>query len=573
MTPHQLTLGLGLLGLGLAPTVAAYTAPFDVVDELLASGQQKLIAGDAKGALEAFEQANGLSSGAPRTELWVLRAQMENGRKNDAMGRVEELEGKGALTERQADYLRGTFSFLVAEEQVAGGSRGGNPGFHYNDAQSFLKLALAANPDAYPDAWRTLADASRKGGDGEGAEVAVRGALQRLDGDPRTNMLAAEILVANGVADLGAEDEAVKAAAQAKVREGIAHAERAAALLGSDRRNAAALASAHAQRGVAQLWLGDKDAAVKAYADAMEWDPTQLDFGQLWGSLQDENQRPTVFVAALAEGAKRFEKRWGKATNADSTMLWWLGFGEQTIAKYEDAEAHFLSAVKKFPAYTNSWWYAGMCRYFRQDYPGAVAHWREHAAASRENLVASISENLAGNDQILLYVEGKRFGNGDDAAGVADAAFIAGVRADATPTNHRIWNNLGLFCRDAGDLLKRAGKDGDEYHTVSEYYERAYSAYERANELAPGKPYYMNDWAVILHYCLDRDHQKALDLYANATEIAERMLKQGGLDDEEKGLVEIALRDSKSNRARLVKLLEERKKREQERTGSGGGQR
>jgi hypothetical protein len=84
-------------------------------------------------------------------------------------------------------------------------------------------------------------------------------------------------------------------------------------------------------------------------------------------------------------------------------------------------------------------------------------------------------------------------------------------------------------------------------------------------------PYYMNDWAVILHYSLDRDHQRALDLYAQATEIAERMLKQGGLSKEEKDLVEIALRDSKNNRAQLVRTLEERKKREQEKPGDGGG--
>lgn len=572
MTRTSFTLGtsLALLAL-LAPHTTAAT-PFDVVDQLLADGQKKLVQGDAAAALELFQQANGQSSGAPRTELWVLRAHMALGQKNDAMGRAEELEAKAALTERQADYLRGSFSYILAEELVAGGSRN-NPGFHYMDAQKFLGLALAEAPDAYLDGWRTLAFAARKAGDGEGAEVAVREALKRLPDDPTTHTLGAEVLVANGVAGLTSTDEAVAAAAKAKVHEGVALADRAVELLGDDKRNAVALASAHLQRGVAQLWLGDKDAGAAAYAAAMGWDPTQVDFAQLWGSFQDADQRPVPFVAVLTDGAAQFEQRWGEATSSDATLLWWLAFGEQALAQYEAAEAHFLSAVKKFPAYTNSWWHAGLCRYFRQDYAGAVKHWRENAAVSRENLIASVTADLATNDAILLYVEGKRFGDATDAEGAADAVFIAEVRLQALPTSetsHKNWNNLGLFCRDTGDLLRRAGKEEDEHKTVAQYYDLAYRAYERANELKPGMPYYMNDWAVILHYCLDRDHQQALDLYAQATEVAERMLKQGGLDKDEKSLVEIALRDSKNNRARLVRTLEERKKREAEKGGTGG---
>jgi len=573
MTRTPLTFGRSLALFALLAPLASAAAPHDVVDQLLADGQRKLVQGDAAAARELFEQANGHSAGAPRTELWVLRAHMALGNKNDAMGRAEELEAKAALTERQVDYLRGSFSYILAEELVAGGSRG-NPGYHYLDAQKFLGLALAAAPDAYLDGWRTLAFAARKAGDGEGAEVAVREALKRLADDPLTHTLGAEVLVANGVAGLASTDEAVATAARAKVREGVALADRAVQLLGAVKESAAQITSAHLQRGVAELWLGDKDAAGQAYAAAMGWDPTQVDFGQLWGSLKDADERPVPFVAVLTDGARQFEERWGKETSSDATLIWWLAFGEQALAQYESAEAHFISAVKKFPAYTNSWWHAGLCRYFRQDYAGAVKHWRENAAVSRENLVASVTADLATNDAILLYVEGKRFGDMTDVVGAADAVFIAELRVQALPTSdtsHKNWNNLGLFCRDTGDMLRRAGKEEDEHKTVAQYYDLAYRAYERANELKPGMPYYMNDWAVILHYCLDRDHQKALDLYAQATEIAERMLKQGGLDKDEKSLVEVALRDSKNNRARLVRTLEERKKREQGEQGDAGG--
>jgi tetratricopeptide (TPR) repeat protein len=567
-----LTLGRSLAMFAFLAPHASATAHLDVVDQLLADGQKKLVQGDAAAALELFQQANGHSSGAPRTELWVLRAHMASGSKNDAMNRGEELGRKGQLSEGEVNYLKGSFSYILAEELVAGGSRN-NPGIHYEAAQDYLGRALAAAPDAYLDGWRTLAFAARKASDGEGAEVAVREALKRLPDDPTTHTLGAEILVGNGVAGLASPDEAVATTAKAKVHEGIALADRAVQLLGSDKQNAVALASAHLQRGVAQLWLGDKDAAAEAYAAAMGWDPTQVDFGQLWSSFQDTDQRPVPFVALLTDGQQQFEQRWGKSTSSDATLVWWLAFGEQALGQYEAAEAHFLGAVKKFPAYTNSWWHAGLCRYFRQDYAGAVKHWRENAAVSRENLVASVTADLATNDAILVYVEGKRFGDMTDVVGAADAVFIAELRLQALPTSdssHKNWNNLGLFCRDTGDMLRRAGKEADEHKTVAEYYDLAYRSYERANELKPGMPYYMNDWAVILHYCLDRDHQKALDLYAQATEVAERMLKQGGLDKDEKTLVEIALRDSKNNRARLVRTLEERKKREAEKGGGGG---
>lgn len=560
---------LGLFGL-LSGAALPLTVPHvDVVDDLLLTGQKKLLAGDSAGALEAFEQAHGLAGGLPRTELYVLRAQLERGRRNDAVTRGEELERKGQLTEAQVDYLRGTTMYLAAEE-ILNGTPPGNPGHRYQDAHDFLKSAVTAAPDAYLDGWYLLASASRKAGQGETAERAVREALKRLADFAPTYVLGAEILVANGVQDLGSDDAATAEAARAKVREGSALAERAAALYGDDKGKATAIAGAHLQRGVAALWLGDKDAASAAYAEALGWDPTQADFGQLWGALQDDDKRPAPFVAALTEGAKRFERRWGSATASDATLLWWLGYGEFTLGQYEPAEGHFLTAVKKFPAYTNSWWYAGLSRYHRQDYAGAVVHWRENATASRENLVASVLQDLRVNEAILEYVIGKRYGDASDPAGTADAVFLAELRGNATPTNHKVWNNLGLFARDTGDLLARAGKEGDAFKTVQEYYELAYRGYQRANELLPGKPYYMNDWAVILHYCLDRDHQRALDLYAQATEIAERMLKQGGLEEDEKGLVQIALRDSKNNRARLVRMLEERKKREQEKTGGDG---
>jgi hypothetical protein len=84
-------------------------------------------------------------------------------------------------------------------------------------------------------------------------------------------------------------------------------------------------------------------------------------------------------------------------------------------------------------------------------------------------------------------------------------------------------------------------------------------AYERALALEPKNPAYLNDTAVILHYNLRRDFERALALYAEATVEANRLLEAGGLDPETKDVVQIALRDSKNNRRTLERQLEKAK--------------
>jgi hypothetical protein len=65
------------------------------------------------------------------------------------------------------------------------------------------------------------------------------------------------------------------------------------------------------------------------------------------------------------------------------------------------------------------------------------------------------------------------------------------------------WNNLAFFARESRD------------------YEASYAAYERCIALAPDSPRYLNDTALILLYYLQRDLDRAAELFSRAVELGE----------------------------------------------------
>ncbi len=76
----------------------------------------------------------------------------------------------------------------------------------------------------------------------------------------------------------------------------------------------------------------------------------------------------------------------------------------------------------------------------------------------------------------------------------------------AEPRDADLWNNYGLLARDAGA------------------FEESLRAYEQALAARPGDANLMNDAAVILHYYLHRDYDRAQELYEQAIEIADGLL-------------------------------------------------
>ena len=78
----------------------------------------------------------------------------------------------------------------------------------------------------------------------------------------------------------------------------------------------------------------------------------------------------------------------------------------------------------------------------------------------------------------------------------------------------------------AGGRELRAGVPSAQ---LGELWERILAAYERALELEPQNPNYLNDTAVVLHYYLIRDLDRARALYEETERCAERRLGEANV--------------------------------------------
>ena len=543
------------------PSAVPALAPLaDEVSDLVQRGKAELLAGKNEEALATFRAAHEKSGGGVATEVWVLRGRMANGELDAAFERVIELEseGKGGL---DVQYLIGVARYEFGKRLEAQG----NPqaGGAFQEAAAYLKDVMASDGDRYPDAWVRLAAASRWMGDLEGASAAVDRALEAAR-DAVTLALAAKVRVARGAALMG--DEQTRAAGTRAIEQGVQDARDAAAALGQKKDVARQQADVHLQLGVGLLFLEKKDEAADAYSTAMGWDPTLVDYGQLLGSLTDAEGTVAPFVAALEKGAAGFEKRWGSRLSSDAGLLWWLGYGQYTLGRYEPAIASFEGSVAKFPAYANAHWYIALSQYFRGkefdvESGQAFRRFAEANAASFAQMVNSSPQNKAYPGRLLFRLW--------DSQKFEAAADLAEVRLIADRTDPLLWNDVGLMNRDAGDHVRRA-KVKEPKKTPMEYYERAWEAYQQALEL-DRKPQYLNDGAVILHYGLQRDPELAIAMYDEAEELALAMQAKGEFAEGEEEIVKIALRDARNNRKLLKQALERQKKKEEKGAGDEGG--
>ncbi len=103
----------------------------------------------------------------------------------------------------------------------------------------------------------------------------------------------------------------------------------------------------------------------------------------------------------------------------------------------------------------------------------------------------------------------------------------------ADPEDAATWNNYGYALREA------------------RRYEDAYRAYERSVALDDSDPRVLNDTAVVLHYYLRRDTERATALYEQAVEIADRELRRPKLSTDRKRYLREARLDARNNLSRL----------------------
>ena len=534
-------------------------------DDLITRGRELLDAGKLDGALELFEQADAESKGALSTRMWVLRVWFAQGRINDAFNQTDTLRENNEGPD--LDYLYGMGSFLKAKKYIAENVPNNTTGFALQDAQTFLTKALAEDPGKYYDAWMPLAEAAWLNQDPTSAAEAAAQAVKHAPG-PEPLYLQGRILFSHY--QVLSANEKTAAQAGAALTSSIAAFRSAIDGIKPKPEEAGRLGDMYKNLGLALQYAEDGPGAEEAYAQTLSWNPNTFDFGTYWGSLG-----PEVFTRVLSEGSTRFTKRWGEKTSSDATLVWWLGYAQLNSDSHEEAEVNFTSAVKKWPAYMNSYFYIGMTRYHRADYEGASKAWREHWTRNPGDLVGMVNSNPDLYRSVIVYTQGKCAEQGQPPLGMKpalnlDAAFLGEVLCAVDATKTKYWNDLGLFCRDGGAYLRARDKKGDASE-AQKLFERALVAYGRAQELSPDSPHLYNDQAVVLHYYLERDYETAMELYEKSNAMAVAQLESGDLDEGAQGLVEIAKRDSADNMRKLKRKLE-REKGEGDGDGDGAPQ-
>lgn len=552
-----------LLCLSLSPAPAsACNAPRAVaacvaedVQKLLSEGRALLEQGKAREALALFERAAAADKDSLATRVWVLRGWMETGRVNDSLDGIDELakQHKGP----EIDYLYGMAFLRSAEKKIAEGKADATTSMNFADSTAALQRATQAQPDAWPDAWPALCKAARGATDAQTARAAGEKAVALY---PQR----AECWFELGQAALDQfkttpEEERAGEAAQAAWKRGIEALERNASLIGDppNAMDTRRRAGAELELAGAFLWNRKSSEAAAAYARAMACEPAVLDFAQLQSSLGAAG-----FLAALESGAAQFNQRWGADDTRDGLLQWWLGSARFGAEKYKEAEPAFLAAAAKAPQYLSSWYYLARCRTAQQDAHGAASALREHWTRGKADLVAWLKYDLANNRAMLQWITGVCARSYDTQAQagkfdavldpVEDGVLVSEIEIELDEKLGDNWSNLGLFLRDQGDALAGYARMRAKNAALPERgepgasYERSAQAYAKAVELEPANPDFLNDYAVVLHYNLQRDLPKVRELYTSALAQLESALAKPDLDadlrkhytDELKGWIE-----------------------------------
>ena len=349
----------------------------------------------------------------------------------------------------------------------------------------------------------------------------------------------------------------------------------------------AALREAHpeladAHMGLAALFEADRkwDEAAKAYIEALGRDPERIQaYNRLVAvfTLRDQKtkgeddaaesevegvgtepetetgtEEPPTLAEALAEVLDQVEKRFPGKEQRLATPLYYLGYARFHGGDLEACIQDFKRSAKLNPAYRTASYYHVL---------RASADLSEHDRAVKIllNMIKSDPEGLTyfmQNDRDFYAKTYPSFsflaynmvnqGRLDDARKI-NAQLLRVVENDAS-----LYNNYAFTCRE------------------TKHYEDSYNAYEKALELDPTNPSYLNDAALILHYHLHRDLDKAEALYTKAREEAQRQLNDKSTSAFDLDAARTALRDATNNLGLLKRgVMRERQEQGQD---QGGGQ-
>ncbi len=479
-------------------------------------------------------------------------ADLERGRATVAAGKTLEALAIAEMLEK-ADpaagaYLSGLAFHRMAQDGMAQGS--GMVAIHFDDAAAQFARAVEAAPTRFADAYVKWAECAWYGQDLPQARQAAEKGVE-LDGKAPEGWFWLGRVAFSQFSAANA-DEARKEEAAAHLERALTAFARAVEAHGDPTEPAARaqLARTLWQLGNARAWREQGREADQAYARSLGYDPTQADFGALLNTRGRE-----AFLAVLEDGHIQFVRRYGKQTSSDATLLWWLGWSRFDQKQHKAAEEALLESVRKWPAYANAYYYVAHARFQQRDYDGALGALKEYSRADRAGLVAQLVQGGDGDFAVLGFLTTTQKRSQPERN--LEAAWLSELRAEVRPADPNTWNDIGLFYRDAGDALTRERSEAKQRERF-EHYEKSLAAYRRALELAPDDPAYLNDTAVVLHYCFGKDLEEAKRMYLRSTERALEELARTDLDPELREIYQIALRDSRNNLQRLEALMKRR---------------
>jgi tetratricopeptide (TPR) repeat protein len=565
MKSKQLSLFTGLI-LAVLPSLASAAMPpyatraavpvtsrgDDTVDALIVKGRALLDAKKFSEAEAAFAEAEKKDGATFKTRLWSLRTALALGHVNDVLNELDKLIGAGQKG-LDMDYLYGMAFATKARGYITENVAGATIKMSFLDAVSYLDKVTSADAVKYHDAFLPLAEAAWYVQElGLGRKAAEK-ALELAPADADAALMLGKI----ALSQFGTiwNDEALreekKAEADAHWEAARVAFEKAAASFGEPKDKIAAATAGEIQLQLAQcLAWKKKDEAAKAYGAAMGFAPGAVNFQSVLGVLGGEK-----FLPAMELGAKNYATKWGAEDNGDATLVWWLGYARFDQKQYAPAEEAFQTVLKKQSDVYNSWFFIALSRYHQQKFEEAIAALRKNFELDPVNLVASISASPGYNLPIVEYLAGWLKGKDRN----LDAAYLTEIICAAAPEEARFWNNLGLFYRDAGDqLAQKKGADDKTKAKAQELWEKSLVAYEKALSRSPEDPNYLNDLAVILHYNLHRDLERAKALYEKAYANATKELERKDLSADLREIRKIAAHDSKNNLDKLTREMEKK---------------
>lgn len=438
----------------------------------------------------------------------------------DLDGALVALDGIAKECRDLAPYhqLRGEVTLQFARQSRDSGRKG--TGLQYQDAIAALQRAVELDGEAVAPR-QELGEAQFEAGDADAATKTVSALLLHLQskgGGKPADVLAAHTLRANAGArayaakkEQGGDDADLLAGVRASFR-----------LLEEKGKLEAPLRTLWS---TTEQWAGAPAEAVNVHVRALAKAPDdQTVLAAIVDTAAAQKQLPLAIEAL--------------GTRTDATSLWYLGRALYLLAAaqredgktadalktLDDAQKRFQASMQKNGQYRDSceqW--AAMCLGKK----GNIAFHGDDLANAEAWLLAAIRMRpdrigedlgLGETTKVGIQLVADRYYRQKDLAKV-EAIYRAA--ADAANGDPDLLNNAGLFARDHGNDLERAGKKQE----AMAMYEQSYKAYRRAQELDPKNVRLRNDCALIAIYHLDRDWDLSKRMLESAIADGEKTLR------------------------------------------------